>query len=359
MFDRAWMLYLYVETPLHAGTGRGIGAIDLPIQRERTTDYPTIYASSLKGRLRAEVAQKLPLGEKSPTLLSIFGQAEEAGAFGGALSPGDARLLLFPVRSLAGVWAWTTCPAVLQRFVRDAAGLGLELPDWWPQVAALLPTEPAQGNEKTATEIALVAPTGKDSEKAAIEVALVAPTGVSTLPVGSSGAIVLEEISYPVRAQALVQELGEWLATNALPPDAAYNPWRTRLPQQLVILSDDAFRDFVQFSTEVVTRVRLDYQTKTVVPGALWTEEHLPPESLLYAPIYVGATRQSKNGDVINGAKEAITAQAVADQLHGLVPARIRLGGDETVGRGLVHVRWAGPYQLRSAGEETTNGTQG
>ncbi len=344
MFDRAWMLYLYVETPLHAGTGRGIGAIDLPIQRERTTDYPTIYASSLKGRLRAEVAEKL--GEKSPTLLSIFGQAEEAGAFGGALSPGDARLLLFPVRSLAGVWAWTTCPAVLQRFVRDAAGLGLELPDWWPQVAALLPTEPAQGNEKTATEIALVA-----------------PTGVSTLPVGSSGAIVLEEISYPVRAQALVQQLGEWLATNALPPDAAYNPWRTRLPQQLVILSDDAFRDFVQFSTEVVTRVRLDYQTKTVVPGALWNEEHLPPESLLYAPLYVGATRQSteqtKEGSVTNGAPEKHTAQAVADQLQTLVPARIRLGGDETVGRGLVHVRWAGPYTPGSAAKEAGNGTQG
>ena len=31
----------------------------------------------------------------------------------------DARLLAFPVRSLKGVFAWVTCPAVLERFHRD------------------------------------------------------------------------------------------------------------------------------------------------------------------------------------------------------------------------------------------------
>lgn len=358
MFNRALMLYLYVETPLHAGTGRGIGAIDLPIQRETTTGYPTVYASSLKGRLRAEVVLALGGDEKHPTVTSIFGQAEESGAFGGALSPGDARLLLFPVRSLAGVWAWITCPAVLQRFVRDAAALGLELPDWWAQVAGLIPLDPPAAPEKPATD-RVDAPAA--AKQPTIEVALVAPG--SKLVVGDS--IVLEEISYPVRTQAaeqrLVQQLGEWLATDALPTDGAYAPWHTRLPQQLVILSDDAFRDFVQFSTEVVTRVRLDMQTKTVVPGALWTEEHLPPESLLYAPLYVGATRQSKNGEVVNGAREAHNAEAVAAKLQEYVPARIRLGGDETVGRGLVHVRWAGPYTPGKAtkAKETGNGPQG
>ena len=36
------MLFLYVETPLHAGSGRGLGTVDLPIQRERATGYPMI-----------------------------------------------------------------------------------------------------------------------------------------------------------------------------------------------------------------------------------------------------------------------------------------------------------------------------
>ncbi len=53
MFEAKSMLFIYVETPLHAGTGRGLGAVDLPIQRERTTGYPIVQASSVKGRLRA------------------------------------------------------------------------------------------------------------------------------------------------------------------------------------------------------------------------------------------------------------------------------------------------------------------
>ncbi|MBO0794275.1 MAG: hypothetical protein J2P36_25460, partial [Ktedonobacteraceae bacterium] len=46
-------LYLYVETPLHAGVGSGLSSIDLPIQRERTTQYPMIQGSGIKGKLRS------------------------------------------------------------------------------------------------------------------------------------------------------------------------------------------------------------------------------------------------------------------------------------------------------------------
>ena len=42
MITATTMLYLYVETPLHAGMGAGLSSIDLPIQRERTTQYPMI-----------------------------------------------------------------------------------------------------------------------------------------------------------------------------------------------------------------------------------------------------------------------------------------------------------------------------
>jgi len=53
MFEAKSMLYLYVETPLHTGSGRGLGTVDLPIQRERVTGYPMVQASSIKGCLRA------------------------------------------------------------------------------------------------------------------------------------------------------------------------------------------------------------------------------------------------------------------------------------------------------------------
>jgi CRISPR-associated protein Cmr4 len=41
----AMMLGLLAETPIHPGSGQDNGAIDLPVQRERTTDYPVIPGS--------------------------------------------------------------------------------------------------------------------------------------------------------------------------------------------------------------------------------------------------------------------------------------------------------------------------
>ena len=37
----------------------------------------------------------------------------------GALGFTDARLLLFPVKSVSGVFGWITCPAVLERLKHD------------------------------------------------------------------------------------------------------------------------------------------------------------------------------------------------------------------------------------------------
>src|SRR5581483_2990503 len=100
MFEATALLFIYVETPLHAGTARGLGAVDLPIQRERTTGYPIVQASSLKGRLRAEARR---WGMMEAEWEAIFGpETERASDHAGALAVGDARLLLFPVRSLAG-----------------------------------------------------------------------------------------------------------------------------------------------------------------------------------------------------------------------------------------------------------------
>jgi CRISPR-associated protein Cmr4 len=320
MFERAVMLYLYTETPLHAGTGRGLEAIDLPIQRERITHYPMVYASSLKGRLRAEAAAHW--GETDPRLLSIFGQAEDAGAFGGAISPGDARLLLFPVRSLAGVFAWTTSPSVLQRFVRDTAALNQALPaDLQQQIGAL-----ALGEGQ----------------------ALVAAAD-SPVIVGTSGKVVLEEYSYDAVPHALPGALAGWLADRALPESGEYAAWRARLPRHLVILHDEVFRDFARFSTEVITRVRLDTATKTVAPGALWTEESLPAEALLYAPLHAIGTRQNidaRTNTRLGGAALPLSAEAVLNALAGLGLGRMRLGGDETVGRGVVNVRWSAQSTL-------------
>lgn len=295
MFEASSLLFIYVDTPLHAGTGRGLGAVDLPIQRERTTDYPMVQASSLKGRLRAEARGKLRDNE----LEAIFGpETERASDHAGALAVGDARILLFPVRSLAGVFAWTTSVDVLARFLREAYMAGIR-PGW------SLPTGPARDK-------ALVS--GK------------------ALQAGAS--VVLEEFSFePDTGQAeTVKAIGQWLAQNALPQTPEYQYWRTALPDKLCILPEDAFRDFVKYATEVQTHIRLDPEKKTVQTGALWTAESLPVDTLLYAPLMATRSR----------AREVdLTAQDVLEKVRGLGLTRIQLGGDETTGQGIVALRFA------------------
>ncbi|MCS6884030.1 MAG: type III-B CRISPR module RAMP protein Cmr4 [Acidobacteriota bacterium] len=105
--------------PLHAGTGQGIGVIDLPIARERSTNLPYLPGSSLKGVLRDccpnDIARK------------IFGaERMEQELYARSLHLTDQRLLLLPVRSLAGTFAWTTSKLVLTRFSRDLKGAGID-----------------------------------------------------------------------------------------------------------------------------------------------------------------------------------------------------------------------------------------
>src|SRR5437016_2995821 len=90
-------LYLYVETPLHAGVGSGLSSIDLPIQRERTTQYPMIQGSGIKGKLRsvAEDMVERKVGKLTDEKVTImFGPKTTGADHAGALIAGDARMLL-------------------------------------------------------------------------------------------------------------------------------------------------------------------------------------------------------------------------------------------------------------------------
>ncbi len=369
MFTAARMLYLYVETPLHAGTGRGLGAIDLPIQRERITGYPIVQASGLKGRLRAECYERfrqtdfpaqqqlflqelIQEGMKEGKNLEVGELRKEAekkaarradqkfgleAAFGpdtdnadehaGAVSPGDACLLLFPVRSLAGVFAWTTSIDALSRFWRHANMVGM------PNRLKM-----KQGNQEV--EIAMKLPPAPAKDEAWIA----EPIGQAEVVAG--GKIVLEEFTFTPKSdhQDFVKGLGTWLAQHALPEGEAYQYWRDALPKRLVILPEDAFRDFTQFSTEVVTRIKIKQDTKTVEQGALWTEESLPTDTLLYAPLMATAPRTGKN-NLVDANKQ--TAMSMLQLVESSLPRQhIQLGGDETVGRGTVCLRFGSVHQF-------------
>jgi len=309
MFQAKRMLFIYVETPLHVGGGRSLGAVDLPIQRERTTGYPMVQASSLKGKLRALAD---PQGKDDGRLsreefLAIFGPEAKQGAseYAGALSVGDARLLLFPVRSLAGVFAWTTSRNTLARFRREAETTGLKL-DWE------LPTEP-------------------DKNQAWIGEGTVLEAGDS---------VVLEEFSFAPQTEPLVNTIAQWLAREALPQTKEYEYWRDSLSQRLCILPEDAFRDFTLYATEVETHVKLDPSTKTVATRALWTSESLPADSLLYAPLLATPSRAGRRGagDRWEPTVE-VDGEGILRKIEEIGLTRAQLGGDETTGQGMVALR--------------------
>lgn len=305
-------LYLYVETPLHAGTGSGLSSVDLPIQRERTTQYPMIQGSGIKGKLRSAAfsAQKEDLW-KSDEIDTIFGPDINGAEYAGALIIGDARLLLFPVRSLNGVFAYTTSFDILNRFLRDRKRGESEVP--W-EISTDVNVEPST--------------------------ALVPQKNVVTP--GDDNTLVLEEFSFSARKNSLVDMVAKWIAENALPQNSTYKYWRDKVKTSLVILSNNDFRDFVVNATEIITRIRLKRETKTVDGGMLWTEEHLPTDTLLYVPIYATNARKQQNGS--NGKSEpAMSAASILAKARTLEQSQhgyLQLGGDETVGRGMVCMHW-------------------
>ena len=275
------LLFLHAQTPMHPGSGTSLGVVDLPIQRERHTHWPVVAGSSLKGVLRSACAGR-DIGE----ITTLFGPpTENAGDHAGSLSVTDARILAFPVRSLKGGFAWVTCLEVLERLCRDAQlhGKRADLP--------ALPKAPSPNS--------------------------ILCTANSPLTTGSK--VVLEEFDFTIEA-TLDTAWPQWLAAHALSSESL----RPLFAERLVLLHQDDFTHFVRFATEICARIGLDSATKTTKDSALFYEEFLPAETLLYSVLLAAAQRSS----------EKLDADKVLDRLEAWLPPVLQIGGDETIGKG-------------------------
>jgi len=329
MYQKVKPFLLQAATSLHPGSGSDVGVVDLPVQRERHTQFPKIEASSLKGAIRS-AAQWRPLSQDEAEDLHrcrmtlLFGtdpeEARKPGATtqASAIALSDARLLFFPVRSLKGVFAWVTAPMVVRRFKREMI---LYRPEGWEELANHLPI-PASGttasrflwlNEKPETE---------DRE---------------------SGTVVLEEYTFSVKVDESARTLARMFDRFLFGADsgsAVDSGSAERLESRLVVLDDDAFRDFVLLSTEVQPRIAIDPNTGTVAGKALWYEEHLPPETIFYGFLLVGNAREGASA-----CREQTDIQTADDVLRWMTneryfPSVFQLGGDATVGKGFVERFW-------------------
>ncbi len=313
----AGLLGIHALTALHPGAGTALGTVDLPVQRERHTGWPTIAGSALKGILRDACREQVKKdhgndrekANDSEIIKQLFGPpqgVEQENAAAGAVSVTDARLLAYPVRSLKGVFAWVTCPAVMERFVRDAA-------------MAKLAGVPKVGGTDALKPLSGFIPQ-KDC------------------PCAIDGKhMLLEEFKLDVTVSDDVPKWAEAVAKLLLPQEEHYKATRERFAKQLVVVHDDDFTHFVKYATEVTARIGLDYETKTVKGGALFYQEFLPTESLFYSVVIANAarTRREKGTDKQD---DGATLLGRLKPMIDLVPV-LQIGGDETTGKGFCSVR--------------------
>lgn len=290
----ARLLFVHALSSLHPGTGQGAGIIDLPVAREAATGIPYLPGSSLKGvmRDRSDGANRDKIFGPEP------GNLTEANARAAAVMFSDQRLLLLPVRSLAGTMAWVTSPFVLQRFRRDCLDLGLTPPD-----------ETFPGGPTTLNRARVV-----DGSNL-----LVSLRGSGDNIVRK---VILEDLDLEAHVNVRsVVNWARWLKGRLF----ADPEWQELFARRLCIVHDDIFAFLLDTATEVIARNVLDNDKKT--SKNLWYEEALPAESILAGIV----TAQQVGTD---GLPPADVLGAIKKQTGEAV----QLGGHATIGRGICRV---------------------
>ncbi len=302
------LLTLIAETSLHAGAGSSIDSIDLPIMREGHTGYPCVFSSAVKGALRCktETEGKHDFLSRDDMVKIIFGpkpkddKSENPSEHAGALNVGDARLLLFPMRSLTGQFKLVTSPYLLKRLKRDAERLGL-----------------------TQT-IAFDIPEFSKDEKEANQ---------SAFALNAQPQLYLEEYRFTAKSHGTLEKIVKSL--NSL----LGNEFEETLRQQLVIVSDDIFSHFATYATPVAAHIAIQSDTKTVKDGALWYEETLPPETVLYVALNANRSRWiDASRKELDLTSKPVLECITKNLFNNTQPSYLQLGGNETVGMGWCRV---------------------
>ena len=310
MYPEKEMIVFHVESALHAGAGASIGHIDNPVQRETSTGNPIIQASGVKGALREfyekTVSDNSDIEKKM--IDSVFGKEkgerdEKDGA--GAVAFGEAKLLFFPVRSLAGIFAYITCPSIIARFQRDLSAVNkgmLTISDGHGGTKIWMPRVSTNRYLSHTNNIVKISP---------------------------NGLLILEELSFEQQNTDNADQCLESLSDALFPGTLEYIPFKSDFHRRVVILNDTDYFYFVRYSTEVEPHNRID-DTGTVDENTgVWYTEYLPAESILYSSLFIGQPRIQK--DVFND--DAAKVKIFIEKVDG---KRTWLGGDRTTGKGRV-----------------------
>lgn len=284
----------YAISPIHAGSGASTSAVDLPIQRERHTNWPHIQSSGVKGAMRDHYRKFVKDEDKYLTNL-IFGidegndgdvinkngekikdkDNEKLKTLAGAISISDAKLLAFPMRSNVVPFVWVTCPSVLERLKNDLEFSGF----------------PSFENVPPLSEENALALYGKFPENVILEDAVVHVPEVDT------------GFKFPEGFPEI---------------------------ERLLIISDEMFDYCVSSCTEIQTQIKIDSSKGTAQDGALRYQELLPADTFMYSIVYYSQSA---------GLNE-LQADMIQSHIEDVIKDFIQIGGDETLGRGICRISW-------------------
>lgn len=240
------MFWIHALTPLHVGSGQGVGFIDLPIMREKTTNWPLVPGSAIKG-VMADHHKATEEARKNGSKLGVaFGTAGEESANSGALVFTDARIVCLPVRSLYGTFAWVTCPLALIRLHRDLANAG------------------------NASGLKDLQPTDDQT--------LLVPNLSACVLKDPKNRVLFEDLDFAAVESEAASNWADAIASRVFPDDPV---WQGHFCSRFGVIPDDSFSFLSELGTEVSARVKISDDTKTVARGQLWYEESLPAESIL------------------------------------------------------------------------------
>ncbi len=321
------ILKFYAISPVHAGSGDSVATVDLPIQRERHTNYPCIYASAVKGAMRAHFREFAPAKsiesyggkqfKQAEKLINfIFGSDKDNDEWNGtlkheggndeksveslpgAISVSDAKLLAFPMRSNIAPFVWVTCPIILERLRKDLefsfSGAG----------GNFVPFEITGDDAKI---IISNENKFKDVKKVIIEDAV-----VNVIDKGPA--------------------IGNFLNKNFSELD------------NLLLISDDMFGYCVSSCTEIQTNVKISSETGTADDGSLRYQEFLPSDSVLYSIVNFKSQGNKDNVD--------LNPDIIARHVKDVIKDFIQVGGDETLGKGICKIEWINNENDSKAGVE-------
>ncbi len=295
MMNNARILFVHALSPLHAGTGQGAGVIDLPIAREKATGLPYLPGSSLKGTLRASC----PEDEQQKLRTKVFGKesndTSDSDNASSAAHFSDQRLLFLPLRSLAGTFAWVTCPYILHRFLRDVRDVEVGQN---AHATFSIPSFAKDDIRRCYTAV----------EQSAIE--------------ADQSTVYLEDIDLIAEKNDEIAQWSSWIATHVFPTETT---WQSMFMERVCVVHDDVFNFLINTATEITARIKLLPNSKTVQDGGLWYEEALPSETIL--------------AGIVLANPQNMPVEGTFAVLSSLVNKTVQLGGKATVGRGMCRVQ--------------------